>query len=358
MQVYIGKDGLSCFQDLTGRQAEITKKKICKLFEENGLKITIDANLKVTDFLDVTFNLKNGKYYPYRKPNNEPLYINAQSNHPPSILKEIPNMISKRVSEISCDKEQFEKAIPMYQKSLDKSGYKSKLKFVNSPKPKRNRKRKIIWFNPPYSSHVKTNIGKVFRSLIEKHFTRSHKYYKIFNKNSIKLSYSCMPSMKCVIDKHNSRLLKQDEGQSVRLCNCPNIDVCPLNGECLKRCFVYNAKVESASGTTNYIGVTEGPFKGRLSSHELSFRDRKYETSTKLSTYVWKLRDKNEPYTISWSVMDNASPYACGTRKCDLCITEKLHIAKAEPGSILNMRSELVAKCRHRKKFSLKYLNT
>ena len=168
-----------------------------------------------------------------------------------------------------------------------------------------------------------------------------------------------MRSMKSVISKHNSRLLiKQDDNQSVRLCNCRNRDTCPLNGECLKRCFVYNANVESASGTTNYIGGTEGPFKSRLASHALSFRDRKYETATKLSTYVWELSDKNEPYTITWSVKDNASPYVCGTRKCDLCITEKLHIAKAALGTTLNMRSDMVAKCRHRNKFSLKYLNT
>ena len=33
------------------------------------------------DFLDVTFNLKNEKYYPSRKPNNDPLYTNALPNY-------------------------------------------------------------------------------------------------------------------------------------------------------------------------------------------------------------------------------------------------------------------------------------
>ena len=106
--------------------------------------------MQVTDFLDVTFNLKNGKYYPFRKSNNEPLYIHAQSNHPPSIIKEIPNMINKRISEISCDEEQFEKAKPMYEKALENSGYKAKLKYVpKAPNPRRNRKSQIIRFNPP-----------------------------------------------------------------------------------------------------------------------------------------------------------------------------------------------------------------
>ena len=93
-------DGLSCFQNVSGTQAEKVKKKICEIFQSCGLKITIETNLQITDFLDVIFNLKNEKYYPFRKPNNDPLYINALSNHPKNI-KEIPNMISKRIAEIT-----------------------------------------------------------------------------------------------------------------------------------------------------------------------------------------------------------------------------------------------------------------
>ena len=33
----------------------------------------MEANLEFPDFLYVTFNFKNGKYYPFRKPNNDPL---------------------------------------------------------------------------------------------------------------------------------------------------------------------------------------------------------------------------------------------------------------------------------------------
>ena len=127
--------------------------------------------------------------------------------------------------------------------------------------------------------------------------------------------------------------------------------------ECLKSCFAYNAAVSSPSGNISYIGCTEGPFKGRYNTHTLSFRDRKYETDTELSKYIWKLKDRNEDYTITWKVGANASRYACGTRRCDLCLTEKLLIAKAEPGTILNERSELLSKCRHRNKFTLKYFD-
>ena len=59
------------------------------------------TNLIETDYLDVTFNLATGKFFPFRKPKNVPLYINAKSNHPLTIIKDLPKMINKRLSELS-----------------------------------------------------------------------------------------------------------------------------------------------------------------------------------------------------------------------------------------------------------------
>ena len=36
--------------------------------------------MKIVDFLDVTFNLDDGTYKPFMKPNDSPLYININSN--------------------------------------------------------------------------------------------------------------------------------------------------------------------------------------------------------------------------------------------------------------------------------------
>ena len=47
-------------------------------------------------------------------------------------------------------------------------------------------------------------------------------------------------------------------------------------------------------------------------------------------------------------------PYLCGTRKCYLCLCEKLKIPTANSASLLNKRDELVSKCRHMTKFTLK----
>ena len=46
-------------------------------------------------------------------------------------------------------------------------------------------------------------------------------------------------------------------------------------------------------------------------------------------------------------------PYICGMRKCDLCLREKLLIARANSASLLNKRDELISKCRHINKFTM-----
>ena len=66
-------DGLSCFQNMTGPQAERVKKKICEIFQSCGLKITIETNLQIKDFPDITFKLKKGKYYPFKKTKQCPI---------------------------------------------------------------------------------------------------------------------------------------------------------------------------------------------------------------------------------------------------------------------------------------------
>ena len=104
------KNGLAAFKNTSGSKADKIKKDITRIFKESSLRITIQTNLKVVNFLDITLNLNNGKCYPYQKPNNKPVYIHKQSNHPPNIIKNLPDSISRHVSAISYDKEIFTQA--------------------------------------------------------------------------------------------------------------------------------------------------------------------------------------------------------------------------------------------------------
>ena len=76
-------DGLAVCA-LKPRQVELIKKKLCRIFEENGFQITIEANVKSVNFLDINLNLETGIFKPYTKPNETPLYVHKQSDHPPA----------------------------------------------------------------------------------------------------------------------------------------------------------------------------------------------------------------------------------------------------------------------------------
>eukprot|EP00117_Sycon_ciliatum_P015152 scpid81791/ scgid15120/ len=83
-------DGLALLKNATGPGADRAWKDISAMFSTYGLKITAQTNLSTVDFLDVTLDMQSGKYKPYRKPGDTPLYVNSSSNnHPPVILKNI-----------------------------------------------------------------------------------------------------------------------------------------------------------------------------------------------------------------------------------------------------------------------------
>ena len=184
-----------------------------------GLQITAQSNLKIVDYLDVTLNLSTRKFCPYRKPDNYLLYINAKSNHPPSIIKHLPATISTRISSFSCDADEFNKALRVYNDALKSSGYHECLQYARNNNQTshrhRNRPRNIIWFNPPYSENVQTNIASSFLRLIDKHFPKSHVLHKIFNRRNVKVSYSCTGNMSSIIKSHNTKILSNSDTHRV-----------------------------------------------------------------------------------------------------------------------------------------------
>ena len=80
------------------------RKKLITIFNRYNLKITVDTNLTKVDYLDITLDLNSGTHYPFRKPNEETVYINKHSNHPPSITKQIVKNVSTRISALSSNK--------------------------------------------------------------------------------------------------------------------------------------------------------------------------------------------------------------------------------------------------------------
>ena len=117
-------DGLAAKNNANGPKLDRIRKDIA-LFKEEGLSITIETNLIETDFLDVTFNLAANKYFLFRKANNTPLYINAFSNHLTTI-KQLPKFI-KWISDLFCNKEEFDRVKSVYETALKDSGHFSSM---------------------------------------------------------------------------------------------------------------------------------------------------------------------------------------------------------------------------------------
>ena len=128
-------------------------------------------------------------------------------------------MIGKRISSNSIDKQEFDKAKPAYEKALLKSGFEAKLEYHQCyMKRRRKRSQNVIYFNPPFNINVKNNVGQYLLQLILKHFSPGHKYRSLFNRNTLKLSYSCMPNVENIIQKYNAKILERGKAES-KLCN-------------------------------------------------------------------------------------------------------------------------------------------
>ena len=166
------ENGFACFGYTNGPPADRIRKDFIKTFKEGfDISITCETKLKAVNFLNVSLNLTSGKYQPYNKPDNNPLYINIPSNHPPNFIKNLPGNISKRINTLSVDETTFNKSNCLYSNVLVESEFKHKITFQHQQNTSivtnntKYRKRKIIWFNPPYSLNVSTNISKIFFSL-------------------------------------------------------------------------------------------------------------------------------------------------------------------------------------------------
>ena len=140
-------DGFAILKNTSGPEAEKLKKKLQKLFKEKDLDIIIQCNLKITNYLDITLNLNDGSYHLCRKPNEETNYIHISLNHPPSIIKEIPRSIEKRLSILSSSKNIFQESAIYYEKYLKAVDIKPSYNTNNQKKTiKTKRKENVTLF--------------------------------------------------------------------------------------------------------------------------------------------------------------------------------------------------------------------
>ena len=259
---------------------------------------------------------------------------------------------------MSKDQATFNRHKTDYEDALRRSGYiNPELVYRDPPKAKKRRRRKsAIFFNAPFCLSVKTCIGKEFFKIVDRHFNQSHAYHSIFNRKTVKLSYSCMNNIGSIIRAHNAQVLEDtglDQSEMVKTCNCTKAkkSECPLQQKCLTKNVIYKAVVTTSSDEKHYVGSTGRTFKERYAGHKYSLRHKASENSTELSKYVWKQRSKGEEPSIRWSILHKLKEPKGPQRICSICNLERMEIAAMKRGKSLNKRSELTGKCVHFRSF-------
>ena len=117
-------NGLAVVNTQSKRLCDKEKKEIIRIFNADlGLKITVLTNQQRTNFPNLTYDLTEGIYKPFRKPNDDPVYINRSSNHPPSIICELPHSINRWINLLSCNKETLDKAAQTYNDALKRTDF-------------------------------------------------------------------------------------------------------------------------------------------------------------------------------------------------------------------------------------------
>ena len=236
------------------------------------------------------------------------------------------------------------------------SGYKESINYEpgDTTTNKRKRRRKTIWYTPPFCKTVKTRIKKKFIDIVKKCFTKENPLHKILNKDTLNLSYSCMPNIGSKINAHNKKILQAKNDQFTKSCNCTKFQ-CPLKESklsCRTESVIYEATVTTKEEHHTYIGLTENEFKKRYYQHRSDFNNGKKD-KTELSKYVCGLKEKNIEHEISWNILKKVTKPRNGNKMCRLCTTEAAMIIKNKKGQ-LNSRNEIMHKCRHQNKFLLK----
>ena len=371
-------DGIA-ISHLSASETDDLKEEMCAIYKAYGLTLDIRVNVSVVDYLDVTLDISTGNYAPYMKPGDTKHYVSKFSNHPPSVLKNIPRSINDRLCRLSSNQELFESAIPPYQKALSEAGYDHKLSYyhINNSgggrKKARTRSRNCVYFNPPFSLNVKTNVLGQFLEIV-RNFPKNNILAPIITTNLIKCSYRTVPNMAKQVARKNGRILKTKVAPTPPKCNCQPCrkHECPLPGKCTISDICYCCAVTREDNNTvnRYAGQTVQTIKARSKQHKSDANkyaeklatqhqtqqhsDNNKKTS-RLSKHIGTLLHQNIPHHLDWSVLARAAPHDPVTGWCQLCNVEKWFIMFRPEFADLNLRTELFGWCLHKTRNLLIY---
>ena len=133
----------------------------------------------------------------------------------------------------------------------------------NQRQQTKNRSENIVWFNQPFNKAASPNIAKIFLWLINRHFPKSHRLHKIFNRNTVKVSYSCMQNMSKIYKGHNSKATYAPCNR-LTFCNCPEKGQCSMNGIFQNMDAVYDCPVTLSELQKLDLGVGTSKMEAKV----------------------------------------------------------------------------------------------
>ena len=160
-----------------------------------------------------------------------------------------------------------------------------------------------------------------------------------------------MSNMSKIIKGHNKKVTSIPRDKRSKS-NCRK----KSEGNCQVNNVVYKCDVTRPLPKKVYLRLAEVEWKSRFCNHKLSFKHKRCSNKAKLSSYMWHLKSvSSETPNLKWSVLRCVPPYSNISKKCLLCLYEKLEIVTYQnQKELFNKRSELLCKCRHANRFLLK----
>ena len=202
-------------------------------------------------------------------------------------------------------------------------------------------KRKIIWFNPPFSKNVSTKIRKSFLSLFNLHFPRNLIYNGMFNRKENQ-SKSQLHAKHKIYHKPQHESFKQYHWDWAKL-QLQKQEQLPSRSKMLDPKYHWQ-KI--------YIGTAKTDFKHWFNNHTKSFNLEHYENDIELSKEYWTIKCNHFTPKVTCRIIRKCTPFN-STKRNFMCLHEKLEIASYKGDNLLNKNSELINKCRHQNKFTL-----
>ena len=199
----------------------------------------------------MTLDLSNNSYKLFIKTDQHPSYINVNSNHPKNIIKQVPKAVNLRICKLSANEKIFKESSKMYIDALKNSSFKEDFRYLEENIPNdinkgnnkydhKNIKEKLFGLTPPFCRLASINVGKYFLKLIDKHFKHDNILHKIFNRKTLKISYSCTKNIFQIINNHKKEIIKEFQNRTnnnnnhnnskQNECNCKTRNDCPMNG--------------------------------------------------------------------------------------------------------------------------------